>query len=254
MVLNPYREHGVVDMGKESNLTIQRVTSLLLYYDSIPSQPQLIDGYDLEQIKFRLNPHVVIDKVGQIILNQMSIPPEEYKGSILHMEKCASYFKTMVDNPNSMVCRILKSYGLNIKLPANKDKEILSDNPLLISIIYLIYKTLVTASKHYPGYEEFDKVSLNDFCLTDMDDNFGIKLNNIVQLVAKPQNDHTHISLKIRQTLTAIAICQNNKLAKDSFTFEKYAAAINPKNKIKKIGDIVERMPPTFFEPIIDIK
>lgn len=254
MVFNPYRHHGVIDMRKEANLTLQRVASLLLYYDSMPSRPQLIEGYDLEQLKFRLNPHMVIDKVGQIILNQMSIPPEEYKGSILHMEKCACYFRSLVENPNSAVSWILKSYDVDVKLPENKDKELSSTNPLLISMMYLVYKTLVTASKHYPGYGEFDKISLNDFCLTDTDENFGIKLRNIVQLVRKLRNDNTHISLKIRQTLTAIKIYRNNIPGDDTFTFSAYAEARHNNKKFETIGDIIDIMPPAFFEPIITLK
>lgn len=254
MVLNPYRSHGVADMHKETGLTLHRVASLMLFYDAMPDKPQLVDGYDLESVIFNLNPGVVIDKVGQVILDVLSKPVEKYLGSVLQRERVACYFIQLA-GMESMVSWILKAYDIDVPQFDIEDIKMCGSDPLVLSLMYLVYKTLITPSKHYPGYEAFARVEIADICLTKEDKDFGMKLANTMGLVKKIRSDHTHITLKIRQTQKSIRAYINGDLSGDAFSYNEYLVATDHQRMMPEtLGDVLESMPPGYFEPHITLK
>ena len=253
VVLNPYRGAGKIDMHKESLLTRNRVASLMIFFDHMKGKPQLIDEYDLDSITFNLNPHLVLDKIGDEMMKHIEIPAKKYDGSFFQMEQIAGHLSTILQNEDSLANLIVREYGVKVEIPKSASGVYLHEDPLLLSLIYLVYKTLAIPSRHYPGYEPFAKLSISDICLLKGDENYGLIMRNAKELVEKINSDLTHIGLKIRQTLKSIDLCAKGGMPKGSFDYTAYSKILQEK-KYDSLSNVIENMPPSYFVPIIQLK
>lgn len=253
IVLNPYRGLGKIDMHVEATLTKNRVASLLLFFDHKEDKPQLIDGYDLDSLSFRLDSHLVIDKIGGEIIKHLKYPPAKYNGSVFQMEQVAGHISTILQNEDSLASLIVREYGVDVEIPKSKEKVLLHDKPLLLCLIYLVYKTLAIPSRHYPGYERFSLVSISDICLVKGEQNYDFISSLVKDLVKKISSDPSHIGLKIRQTLNAIELCAKRGMPEGKFDYSAYSESLKNK-KYDSLSNVIENMPPSYFVPIIKLK
>ena len=261
IVLNPYRDGGVINLETESQLTSQRLAAILV--QSKKNGTQFIDDYQLNSIAYKYAPTNILRKF------------PIYKDT----EELRLDFLSAWDSDNYGIetysSAILKQFGF---APSSSLK-----NWEIDACIYLVYKTLNIASK-YPSYIQFAEIT-KDLSAKEYDENFSFLVNNfekeeskdrvekaknnllplfkrqvaaniankIDDLVKYTLKDKSHITLKIRQTLNFLKECDVQKLSdsqKDNinFTYDEYISTFQSQRKLGGLSKIMEFLPPPFFE------
>lgn len=272
IVLNPQRSYGKIDMRKEEYLTINRASSLLLYFKFRTNRNknvQLIDGYDLYDVQFTLNPYLLFEKFKDKSLVDSMINKYGRVHNDMPVLEFVHFFKMEFSDASSLPRFILREYRIDCRLNANDHDGLLLKNPLFLSYIYLVYKTLTVPTKDYPGYEEYKGVGLSALvgergCCHDLyieslfEDN--AEPHYLSKLIKKLRGDNSHVGLKIRQTLKAISRfddwASNGKLDQPiSFLEYLYKGGQGQMTvRATKLSDIIELMPPPIFSPSIFLK
>lgn len=257
IVLNPYRDKGVINLSTEYQLTLQRLVAIFI--ESRRRKQQFIDNYQLNSINYTYNATSILRKFPTFTkedLNQCFLSALNRDGS--------------EDEPETYASVILKGFKYSLPLKVGT----LSD-PQIDAYIYLVYKTLNIASK-YPSYSDFseltkesqkDKDSNNNQSgnTTDQSTNNQIKplivkevhsdeekklLEKLVQEILK---DKSHITLKITQTRNFLSECDIQKLAafqnkNFDFTYDDYVKSLKSVKEFRGLFKIMEFLPPPFFE------
>lgn len=220
IVLNPYRDNGVVNMNKEHGLTIYRLSAAMIYAEK--HHREFMKDYRLHRISYQFNKDVLDEKY----LKDYKVPSDIYK----------NYRVGKPDFGTAILC----AYDVNgLKL---------EDTVQHTAAMYLIYKTFSIAN-NYPAYDEFVGIGyLDNFC-RETNSNTACLVD---KLVRKIKNDRSHITLKIRQVIHFIKVVLNNRLDTDwlltnMFTYKDYVACVAPEQDMKKMKIIQEYLPPSFF-------
>ena len=185
IVLNPYRDEGIIDTKKEYYLTNARLASILI--ESKRNGKEFIKDYQLHNISYEYDASRVFKKFKNI--------------------KSVDDFIKKSNSKKSVASIILGEYKVTFS-----DKEQYN-----IAYIYLVYKILSIASK-YPSFSAFETVPALDDFDKELDDKESTLL---VELVQKIEANTSHITLKIRQTINFI---KNKRLVnlKLKFTDQDY--------------------------------
>lgn len=257
IVLNPYRDEGVINLATEYQLTNQRLVAIFI--ESKKKEKQFIDNYRLNNINYSYVPTIILRKFS----NYYKVQDD------LH-EHFISAWDLDDNNIETYASIVLKQFGYPFP---SKVGELSS--PQIDAYIYLVYKTLNIASK-YPSYsqyseliEEFEKEknitnnkyepTANQFPSNQLKPHILKEayskthkklLENLVQDILK---DKSHITLKIKQTLNFLENCDTQKLSESSkknfnFTYDDYINALKSEKELRGLSEIMEFLPPPFFE------
>lgn len=232
VVLNPYRDNAVIDMGNEANLTAQRLTALLICEDDAM---KLIPDYELDGIVF------------------------EYKESFMHnfkyaregmpREKLIDDFIDCALDHRCYARRILHVMGCDIK----------KGQPILLTVLamYIVQKVLNIAET-YPVYTDlFMKVGGVDKAFLMFETNGHEK--QAVELAEYVRSHHSHIELKVHQA------CDFYRWAKlhprkfeelgEEFNYAKYKELRElPNYNSGNIPECMLTLPPAIFKQQIYLK
>ena len=235
IVLNPYREDGILDMSKEYRLAIYRLSSIFLKAQQL--NIDLLDDYKLRSINYTYDRLAVERKFENLFYRQVNHNDEwasmlDVKGNIL-------------TKPDSIACQILEGLGLAER--SDLDEPLVRD-----ACLYMIYKVLSIASK-YPSYYEFEDFGRIKSYLQSTDDIRTPEL--LKKLLEAIEKDHSHITVKYRQMKRFLKIlgesprsinCFTNTFNYDSYldNLMKYGVWRKyPKN----MRDLLESLPPAIF-------
>ena len=232
VVLNPYRDNAVIDMGNEANLTAQRLTALLICEDDAM---KLIPDYELDGIVF------------------------EYKESFMHnfnkktgkmlQDEHIDMFIDCVTNPKSYARRILNVLGC----------DYMNGQPKMLTVLamYIVQKVLNIAET-YPVYTDlYIKVGGvgNTFKLfkTAEQDFLTVDLAEYVR------SHHSHIELKVHQACDFYrwAIIHPREFEKlgEEFNYAKYKELRElPDYTSGNIPECMLTLPPAIFKQQIYLK
>lgn len=108
--LNPYRNDGIIDMNTEMDLTMYRVSAILIEFQRM--NKEYVDGYELSMIKYKYEP----GKLVKGFKDEYDKESETHKVKRIlnEFKKCCSE-----ENPNSYARLILE----NFKILQHPDKE-----------------------------------------------------------------------------------------------------------------------------------
>lgn len=257
IVLNPYRDEGVINLATEYQLTNQRLAAIFI--ESQKKGKQFIDNYQLNNIYYSYEPTIILRKFSNYYKEQKD----------LHRDFINAWYQDN-DNIETYTSYILKQFGYTF--PSNIGE--LSD-PQIDAYIYLVYKTLNIASK-YPSYSEYNELikefgkdkdpTNNKYGLTSEQFTANQLKQHILKevyseaqkellegLVQDILKDRSHITLKITQTLNFLKECNIQKLTKSQkkssdFTYDDYINALKSKKKLSGLSEIMYFLPPPFFE------
>lgn len=227
IVLNPYRDQGVIDMKTETALTKDRLAGILI--EAKRKNREFIDGYQLLRIDYEFNPYRVIEKLSK-------------KYRTMHVTEVENEFRRLYGVDNSFVRLVLDAYGYSF---AN------SNEMFAYGCIYLIYKTLTIPSK-YPSYAEY--ASIVDIEKIDVflkDEN---EKRDLARLITEIKKDKSHITTKIRQTIHFLDAFNQDILADYNFTYEFYEDWLRMDKKNTSLEATMELMPPPIFNSEIIMK
>jgi AAA15 family ATPase/GTPase len=217
IVLNPFRENGVIDLQREYFLTLSRISALLI--QAKYSGRELLEGYELAAIRYETSHSHFLKKLFR-----------KYNESddTLHLGE----IRAAINDPKSVAAVIITAYDLKIPV-INTDEEV-------VPYAYLIYKTLSVLSK-YEQFNEFENIpGIRDFG-KQLDDKSKISLREAIEEIKR---NRSHVNIKIIQTLNYI---RNYEIHVDKLTLDQYIPYIK-KTKFKNLDDIIENLPPPFFQ------
>lgn len=228
IVLNPYRDNGIIDMNKEHYLTISRLSSIMIY--AKVHQREFMKDYRLNTVLYTFDKDALEKKFC-----------ETY-----HVDE-KTYREFRLDNEwgKSVGAAILNAYGNVCHLNFNDEIQ-------KTAAMYIIYKTFAIVNS-YPSYENFSELGeLRDFTSDAAD-----KSPWLIELLTKTiLRDKSHVTLKIRQTLHLIDAIVKGRintqmLRNESFPYQDYVVPVYGDGFPRNMRNIQEFMPPSFFK--IDI-
>ena len=230
IVLNPYRDNGVIDMNREHRLTIYRLSEIMIYAEI--HNRDFMEGYKLNTISYRFSSSSLDEK----FMKENHVAADKYRN-----------YKVGNNWGNDVGTLILQTYELAGQLDFN-------DTVHRTAGMYLIYKTLSIAYK-YPAYEEYAEIGDLSCFQRHVD---GLLHEQIIKLVTAILKDKSHITLKIRQTLHFIdALLNGNLKPKDLlnsfFSYDWYIERVAPDKELRSMRDVQEYLPPSFFTIEIEV-
>ncbi|MDL2302806.1 ATP-binding protein [Dysgonomonas sp. OttesenSCG-928-D17] len=191
IVLNPYRDEGVVEINNENSLARTRLISLILTpkKESLSSFKRINNKQEVNNLMIAYRSPSKYDE-----------EVEKWRVRDLQREKDSQYF-TRASFEN--ITGDLEAYW---KVRINKISKIYSNNKQQENSIedierayqYLVYKTISISCK----YEKFKKIIYIDSSNKNLNDETYSKPFN--ELINAIWEDGSHITLKIRQTIAFI--------------------------------------------------
>jgi len=218
--LNPYRNHGVIDMQQEMNLTYSRLEALFMV---LPENIKILNGYETagtityfepkhtfqayceadkalydqmnsyDDFGNRLVSKIDISSVGKRNFPAPSRYDSPYKSPWIDEDEFLTYFKDVITNKrNSIASFILAQYHV---LLAEED---LPDSTWWVCA-YLVKKTLTIAA-NYPTYKKFKKIGRVYYFDALLKQRDGRK-KVLRELIKQIKADDSHITIKVKQSL-----------------------------------------------------
>lgn len=234
IVLNPFRDKdGNIDMIREYQLTVYRLSALLLYYQK---RSGFFNDYVLDDLKYTFSIKNVFNKY---IENGID------KGRIDSFSRKFNKIITKYEqSTSSLIIRKMGYYDVDYKSDIAK-----------AAALYLIYKVLSIASK-YPSYSGLDKLNLQLFDKTQLS---LINISLINKLVDKIKKDKSHITIKINQVcnlLNAIKSKGSSVFEKETIRIDEYRSLLPHQDslRVNELMSIMYSLPPSFFIPTLTIK
>lgn len=248
LTITPYRDRGILDMQRENYLNRARLTALLIYYQQ--KDYRFINGYQLNRIEYILDSHRLIDKFD---IKKFVRDPEEYDLIKDSIDQKRSYildaFRNILGNNQSIAHDILTCFDIHYST--------VDDDVLMIAYLYLVYKVVSTAGT-YPSLKEWAGLG-ND--MMNVFNGYSMTINDVgtwkrddTNALCQSLKQNSHITLKIRQTICFINIWKNLSEAEkcifttrafDNIEYAKYNGTLS------ELDDIMETLPPPFFNPTI---
>ena len=234
IVLNPFRDQkGNIDMVTEYQLTVYRLSALLLYYRK---RKGFFDDYELNDIQYKFSLNLVQEKY-----KEKKISDDRIFNAVLNIE---NYVK---NNPFSTVAILLNRMGfMDLKLDHDITRA---------AAAYLVYKILSIASK-YPSYGDFDHWKLDLFDKTRLT---IPEMDELRRLTAKIKRDKSHITIKVVQVCSLLRVIEKRGvevLERSSFGIDYYRDLVGiPYVQARsELFEIMYMLPPSFFIPTLTIK
>ena len=232
VVLNPYRDNAIIDMGNEANLTAQRLTALLICEDGAM---KLIPDYELDGIVFTFNDSFMHNF--------------KYVREGMPREKLIDDFIFCAMDPNSYARQILRVMDCNIN---NGQPRILT-----VLAMYIVQKVLNIAET-YPVYTDlYLKVGGVDKTFLMFESLEHKKLT--VDLAEHVRSHKSHIELKVHQARDFYIWAKDNprelKELCEEFNYAEYRELRNlPDYSSANIPDCMLTLPPAIFKQQIYLK
>lgn len=232
VVLNPYRDNAVIDMGNEANLTAQRLTALLICEDDAM---RLIPDYELDGIIF------------------------EYKESFMHNFK---YAKGGLNRDD--IIKIFLDRALDYSTYASTILDVLecpvdNNQPKMLTVLamYIVQKVLNIAKK-YPVYSD-SFMKIGDIDNTFMHYESADEEDNARELAKYVKRHSSHIELKVHQARDFYIWAKSNlnKFEKlgEEFNYAKYKELKElPDYTSGNIPECMLTLPPAIFKQQIYLK
>lgn len=231
--LNPYRDFGTIDMDKETGLTISRLCVLLGYEDE---NAPVFSDYMYDHIDYVLKDDFYLKFEPKWSKDLFNVG-----ANLLAKDGDIDQFKLMLTIQGSYASMIMEAFGF--QCTDNTHKLIVR------AYEYLCYKILSIAKK-YPLYAVFMDVGHINRIFDGKE--YPEHYDDIKKLVPQILRSHTHIEIKVHQTLYFIEQFKNktadelDSIWKNGFSFEEYKKIYGEKEYVTNI-DRHEHMPPNFF-------
>ncbi len=227
LVLNPYRDNGIIDMEKEKELAKYRLIALLI--DCEKSKTNVFRDYALDRIVFSLDEEKILRKFPKYSIESLI---ESVKKQL---EKKEFETKGIIDAFN------LKIY------PSSPDYQ-------LIAFAYLQTK-IDRVIRNYESYKEYR----SDEKKSIYDTNVLRRMKNLKNLCKQIKKDPSHIVTKIKQTINFLSYSvENSYYFKDKLSIHKwkYKTSFTYRgdycpifvHSFSSIDNIINSFPPPIFK------
>lgn len=239
IVLNPYRDEGVIDTYKEYRLSLYRLSTIFIQAEK--KGIQVIDSYKLASVDYTYDPWAVERKFKKLYLGKV-----RHDSEWVEFSDVASWNNAHRD---SIAYFLLCELGLE---ELDFTKNIIRDVAL-----YMVYKVLSIASK-YPSYYKYEDFGNLESYFQSIGEEYNPKrIHNLVDAIKK---DKSHITIKLRQAENFIKLINRGIWSEeeldDTFSFDFYKTNLKDCGIIQKVPsnlrELTAILPPAIFS--IDIK
>lgn len=225
IVLNPYREDGDIKINRENDLSTARLTSLFVKTEI--EGRQFHNLYNLAAFDLKINNKKV---------------EEKYNKAKEYWKEIGGFFSTDFSDVNNIILKCWSETAFPIIRNINNN-DVLTE----LSRKYLVYKTIAVIYK-YTIFKEYylklvEKSLLNNNAL----------INIFSSVIKRLNEDNSHITLKIRQTLLFITLQQYNEVR--NLETKKILEIITKHSGGDfNLDSIMNLLPPPIFETKIKLK
>lgn len=265
--LNPYRNHGVIDMQREMNLTYSRLEALFMV---LPGNIKVLNGYETAGTFYNFEPKYTFqayceadkalydeinnyDDFGNRLISKIdessigkryrplpSIFESPYKSPWIDEIDFITYFKEVITNAkDSIASYILAQFHV---LFAEEELP----NSTWWVCAYLVKKTL-SISANYPTYRKFRKIGKVYYfdVLLEQKDERKKALDELIEQIKK---DDSHITIKVKQSLNYL---RDEKKRKDDYkpaqVIREIHAKVSTLERTPNLAKVqMEMLPPPF--------
>lgn len=232
VVLNPYRNNAIIDMGNEENLIAQRLTALLICEDDAM---KLIPDYELDGIVFAYNDSFMHNF--------------KYANGGMKRDEIIKLFLEIALDYSTYASTILDV--LECKVDKNQPKV------LTVLAIYIVQKVLNIA-KTYPMYSDLF-LKIGDIDNTFMRYESADEENYAYELAKYIKCHSLHIEMKVHQARDFYIWVKDNprelKELCEEFNYAEYRELRNlPDYSSANIPECMLTLPPAIFKQQIYLK
>lgn len=260
LVLNPYRDKGIINMANEEHLTTQRLEAILIEENE---EHPFMQDYRYDHIEYSLRPRTIQYGFRGIIGNARlyyteqeiaeqneSIVIESERKQYVEDEDLTDFVNIALDE-NSYAHAILTALFCGVKRGMTPVELALRE--------YVVYKVLNIAEK-YPSYSHYGKyVSSNClFCSVPIEDRHHT-LQMVRDLARAAKRNRSHIGLKLNQALHFIYL--SKKLTKEQwkrfeepFSYSDYCRILRIREKGMSVRERMGYLPPSIFHPVVNLR
>ena len=242
LVLNPYRDGGVINMNNEASLTVSRLSALLLMYLHDRS---LIDDYQLDYISYEYKEDFY-KRFDAIVANG---DPE--KKNQLADGGYLKIFRTVAMTEKTWSWTILDELGIPLE-EYHQDIEVAAR-------LYIVYKILNIAAT-YPRYAEYRKIGK----INKVFDGFKqVPSSDLLrELIGKVVERKTHIEQKFHQAYRFVMRINEQRgkgqidldWLNKPFRYQEFIEHIPPREEVRNLDDCLRILPPNLFRQTIYLK
>lgn len=257
LVLNPYRDKGIINMANEEHLTTQRLEAILIEEDEdLP----FIPDYHYDHIVYNFRPRTIHygfrNIIGNARLYFTKEEIDEQNASIVLKSERKKYvededledFKKVALNKDSFANAILEALFCSVTQYMTPVELAMRE--------YVVYKVLSIAEK-YPSYGQYKKYMDTNhlFCCPSIENRkYALQMARNMARAAK--ENKSHIGLKLNQALNFIyrtkrLSSEKWKRLEHPFTYKEYCEIIGIKVKGMKVPERMTYLPPSIFHPEI---
>lgn len=216
IVLNPFRNSGIINLENEQSLSKDRAASLFIY--SFYEEKSFFRPYVFFDLKIKYNPSIVREKINRIIL-------KNEKKRIFRSEKSIlKFIQNEINRDESFLHHLEKKFFFKLSIGSPEKSKICA--------AYVMFKIWKLTKKYnfYASYAEgMDYLDEEGFVVKNK------KMLNA--LFRKITQDNSHVTKKIKRTLNYLLVSEKIKF-KDSFNGSEYFKFLKESylNRIRKSG------------------
>ncbi len=226
IVLNPFRNNGVIDMEKEKKLSKARL--IALFIDGKKNHRNIFSEYELEKIDYDLNEKYIMDKFPDFdsvenlsrYLNPMTIEEEQ-----------------QIAEQYQQICCLYQLVSLDSNCGYSK--------VALCTLLYVVYK-INKVIYQYASYGEFRAGNAKSL--------YAFSNENYHLFKSKVESSHSHECSKLRQTFRLLDYMkqdENGVANGDGTAFERTFGyddyCVKMGNVFTSLDEIIDELPPPFF-------
>lgn len=242
IVLNPYRNGGSMDVDNEIELTMSRLSALLVMGDDM----QLMENYSLDELRYRYDGNFYRKFAPIYVQDGDGVKRNELaNGGDIRL------FREMMMMEGSFASVILAALDIEGDVDM-ADVEVAAR-------MYVVYKILNIAKK-YPQYAEFRELGNVDNTFRICEGMQDVKLKQLVEYVSV---HHSHIEMKTHQAIWFIRSVEEAKslgglddmgwMMRD-FSLERYVDELGIELDRRDLEGCMMQMPPSMFKQEILLK
>lgn len=217
IVLNPYRDNGIINMEIEKGLAQDRL--IAFFIDGKKRDSTIFTDYVLDRIYFSLDHEYIQRK-----FPDKSVP-------ILQEE-----IMEQLKNKDSEISILLSSFDIE------KKKEDILSKPECVAMAYLLQKVkkIVYLYDSYDKFRENKEISIYEA-------NIKKRKKNYVKLYKKIMSENSHVETKIKRTIHFLR--NKNDISEwINSLFDYFAYSHHYKNDFSTLDQIINEFPPPIFK------
>lgn len=237
IVLNPYRYNGNIDCVKELELSKDRLTALLIYFDQLnrdsKKKVSTFEPYSFNSLEISLKQNYLRDKAISLVEKNSTLKDKiAFRKTYENVYSDETHLLKIINRPLANFIKDVFFLNWDAEVSVMKKRAMLYFQLKIIDIIqkysdYSKYRDCVRV--YYKGKNFVIEVDKNK--------------NKVERMLKKIRGDKSHITKKIRRVLNFLMIPNENEhfLEGKSFQWKKYSDVVRDAYDVASVNHLGDR-------------